>query len=459
MTCTSPPLLLLCLLTLVSTAKSLVIDVNDEASIKHASFVFSHGLMTYYNGNQSGEVPGMFVSPYYWWEAGAAWDTLIGYWFLTGDTTYNEIVKSSLLYQVGSDNNYMPTNQSTTEGNDDQGFWGFAVMTAAERNFSNPSSDEPQWLELAQKTFNSMAARWDTSSCGGGLRWQIFQLNNGYTYKNTISNAALFLLAARLARYTGLQKYVEWGEKVWDWIEDVKYLDTDTYYFYDGADVATECEDLDYLQWSYNAAIFLAGAAYLYNYTEDATWLNRTLSTLSSISIFFYPSTGIMYEAACETVGKCDTDQLSFKAYLARYMGVTAQLVPETYSTVMDHFTTTIRGIEQSCVGGTDNVTCGTIWFNESGWDNTWGLGQQMSALEVTQNLLIGSKDSPYTADSGGSSSGLPNGTDGNDNNGSSSSDSSSSSKVVSRGEQAGAGVLTAGISISMILLFWWLIV
>ncbi|ODQ76852.1 hypothetical protein LIPSTDRAFT_102095 [Lipomyces starkeyi NRRL Y-11557] len=37
-----------------------------------------------------------------------------------------------------------------------------------------------------------MAGRWDTSTCNGGLRWQIFESNSGYDYKNTISNAGLF---------------------------------------------------------------------------------------------------------------------------------------------------------------------------------------------------------------------------------------------------------------------------
>ena len=37
---------------------------------------------------------------------------LIHYWNLTGDSSYNEVVKQALLFQVGDDNNYMPQNQS-----------------------------------------------------------------------------------------------------------------------------------------------------------------------------------------------------------------------------------------------------------------------------------------------------------------------------------------------------------
>lgn len=106
--------------------------------------------------------------------------TLIDYWYYTGDAQYNDITEEALLFQVGPDKNYMPPNQSKSLGNDDQGFWGLAAMEAAEVKFPNPPSDQPQWLALAQAVFNSQALRWDTTSCGGGLKWQIFTFNLGY---------------------------------------------------------------------------------------------------------------------------------------------------------------------------------------------------------------------------------------------------------------------------------------
>lgn len=58
---------------------------------------------------------------YYWWEAGAMWGTLIDYWYITGDTSYNEATSQGLLFQVGPYQDYMPPNQSKQLGNDDQG--------------------------------------------------------------------------------------------------------------------------------------------------------------------------------------------------------------------------------------------------------------------------------------------------------------------------------------------------
>jgi mannan endo-1,6-alpha-mannosidase len=115
----------------------------------------------------------------------------------------------------------MPANQTHSEGNDDQSFWGLAAMAAAEMNFPNPPSSKPQWLALAQAVFNEQIARWDSENCGGGLRWQIFPFNNGYDYKNAISNGCLFHLAARLARYTGNSTYLTYSERSYDWISSV----------------------------------------------------------------------------------------------------------------------------------------------------------------------------------------------------------------------------------------------
>jgi mannan endo-1,6-alpha-mannosidase len=227
-------------------------------------------MMSYYTGYRPGDVPGNLPPPYYWWEAGAMFGALIDYWFYTGDDTWNNITTDAMLWQASPTANFMPPNQTKTEGNDDQGFWGIAAIAAAERNFPNPPSDKPQWLALAQGVFNSQAARWDAQTCGGGLKWQIYPFNNGYDYKNTISNGCFFNIAARLARYTNNATYADWAVKTWDWVKAIGLRD-DQYQFYDGADDRQNCTSLNRIQWTYNAAVFLHGAANMYNYVRTMT--------------------------------------------------------------------------------------------------------------------------------------------------------------------------------------------
>ena len=203
--------------------------------------------------------------------------TMIDYWRYTGDTSYNDVTSQALQFQVGDKNDYMPVNQTKNEGNDDQGFWAMAAMLAAETNFPNPPTDKPQWLALAQAVFNEFATRWDTEHCGGGLRWQIFPFNNGFTYKNSIANGVFFNLGARLARYTGNDTYAQWADKIWNWEEDIKLIDAE-YNIYDGAGIEDNCTTLTKFQWTYNAGIFLHGAANMFSYVGNfhATRVNHT---------------------------------------------------------------------------------------------------------------------------------------------------------------------------------------
>ncbi len=151
------------------------------------------------------------------------------------------------------------------QGNDDQAFWGLAAMSAAENKFPNPPDNQPQWLALAQAVFNSQALRWDEPTCGGGLKWQIFTFNNGYNYKNSISNGCFFQLAARLAMYTGNKTYAEWAARSYEWSERVGLISPD-YYIYDGSDDLINCTQLNHIQWSYNAGVYLLGAATMFRF-------------------------------------------------------------------------------------------------------------------------------------------------------------------------------------------------
>ncbi|SCU95003.1 LADA_0G12816g1_1 [Lachancea dasiensis] len=443
---------ILALLASFHNCAGVYLDVNNTASIYNATALVAEGLLDYYTGLQYGQPIGMFSNPYYWWEAGGAWGSILDYWWYTGNDTFNGILKQALLAQTGENNDYVPLNQSVTEGNDDQAFWGLVVMAAAERNFENPSSDEPQWLYLAQAVFNTMALRWDDDTCGGGLRWQIFTWNSGYDYKNTVANGALFHIAARLARYTGNQSYVDWAEKVFDWMKGINLLTENTggnNFVYDGAKVEGNCSNITRLVWTYNQGLLMSGSAYLYNMTEDEKWHTRTWEFLNSSNIFFNNS--VLYEVTCQAGKTCNTDQRSFKAYYSRFLGLTAQLVPAAREKIMDWIRTSAQGAAQSCSGGYDGHTCGQNWFY-GGWDGFYGLGEQMAALEIMQNVLCLQKPAPYTAKDGGTSIG--NGAAGTETQA-----SNLSPLTITAGSRAAAGIITAVIGLSIVACTVWLVV
>ncbi|KAI1154163.1 glycosyl hydrolase family 76-domain-containing protein [Nemania diffusa] len=394
-------------------------DAQSTDSIKNVAKQLAADLVLMYSGDQPGQTPGLLPQPYYWWEAGALMGALIDYWYYTGDTTYNDITQQGMLHQVGPYNDFMPPNQTLTEGNDDQGFWGMAAMSAAEYNFQNPKGDQPQWLALAQAVFNTQAARWDTQYCNGGLRWQIFTWNNGFNYKNSISQACFFNLAARLALYTGNSTYADWAVRTWDWMAGVNFIDGN-YRIYDGATVENNCTDITPYEFSYNVGAFLLGTAAMVEYSnkggdEDdaALWHERVDGLLNSTELIFFfgddVNDKVMIEVACEPVNLCDVDQQSFKAYLSRWMAATTKWAPWTFDRIKRLLRNSAEAAVKQCTGGDNGRMCGLKWANNSGqWDGTVGVGQQMAAMEVVLANMIQEAKPPVTKGTGGTSAGNP---------------------------------------------------
>jgi len=248
---------------LASNTLAIELDLNDPQSIKDAAETVASSIVDRY-GNAS--VPGLFGDPYYFWENGLAWDSLIHYWHQTGDDAHNEIIGEALRFQLGPDNNYSPLNQTKNLGNDDQSFWALAAMTAAEYGFPSDVLEDMNttWVQIATNVFEEQAARWDDESCGGGLRWQIFAFNAGYNYKNTISSGNFYQLASRLALYTGNTTYSDWARRTFDWTVDIGLI-SNTGAVFDGTDTNMNCSALNHLQWTDSAGTYLAGQAYAFN--------------------------------------------------------------------------------------------------------------------------------------------------------------------------------------------------
>ncbi|KAI8299086.1 Mannan endo-1,6-alpha-mannosidase [Colletotrichum sp. SAR11_59] len=426
---------------------------NDD--IKNTARDIAYDLMKFYDGNETGHTPGILPGPppagdYYWWEGGALWGTMIDYWHLTGDSSYNDVVMQAMLHQVGPNRDYMPPNYTASLGNDDQGFWGMSAMTAAENNFPNPPTDQPQWLALAQAVFNTMASpdRHD-NTCGGGLRWQIPLSNNGYNYKNSIANGCFFNIGARLARYTKNTTYSDWAEKTWDWVESVGFIDAE-YNIYDGGHVEHNCTDINKAQFSYNNGVYMLGAAHMYNFTDgDAKWKTRLDGLIQGTMNVFFPN-NIAFEIACEEHNTCTTDMLSFKGYVARWMAIVTQIAPYTADKILPVLQTSADAAVKQCTGQANQRTCGFKWSTGT-YDGTIGAGQQMNVLGAVSSLLIGQAKPPVSNSTGGTSQGDPN-AGSNSNN-----DLGVHNTPITTADKAGAGILTFLVLASAAGTFGWM--
>lgn len=263
-------------LLLASNVLAIELDLSDASSVRNAAKTIATSIIDRYNnGTVNGtNVPGLFGEPYYWWESGLAWDSLIHYWHQTGDDSYNEIIGEALRHQLGAENDYEPANQTRSLGNDDQTSWALAAMTAAEYGFPSDALDglDTTWGNISAKVFDRQAARWDNDTCSGGLRWQIFSFNNGYDYKNSMTNGNFYQLASRLARFTGNSSYATFADQVIDWSFEVGLIgdinSTSPGAVFDGTDSSDNCSDINFIQWTASIGTYLAGNAYASNFVR-----------------------------------------------------------------------------------------------------------------------------------------------------------------------------------------------
>ncbi|OTB01234.1 glycoside hydrolase family 76 protein [Hypoxylon sp. CI-4A] len=389
---------------------ALEVDLDDPASIKKAAAQVAEDLLTFYHGDEPGWVPGILPGPppdgdYYWWQGGAMWGALLDYRHHTGDKTYDDTVTEAMLFQVGPNEDFMPPNWTASMGNDDQAFWALSAMLATEIGYTDPPEDQAQWLSLAQAVFNEQThedRRVDEGRCKWGLRWQVYPSNNGYNYINTIANACYFNIGARLARYTDNQTYADLATKTWDIISDLGYI-SDKWDVYDGAHLPN-CSDLNKAQFSYNAAMLLQGAAFLYNFTDGSeVWKGRVNNLTDRMIEIFFPD-NIAFEPSCENTG-CNADMLSFKGFTHRWMGTVMQIAPFTRDKIFPVLKASTQAAVNQCTGGDNGRFCGFHW-NTGAFDNSMGAGQQMNVLGALTSLLSLDAAAPLTNTTGGTSVG-----------------------------------------------------
>jgi mannan endo-1,6-alpha-mannosidase len=73
---------LLCALAGQGTDAAITMDISSPSSIKRAASNLAYDMVSYYTGNNTGDVPGNLPSPYYWWEAGAMYVLSLLYFVL-----------------------------------------------------------------------------------------------------------------------------------------------------------------------------------------------------------------------------------------------------------------------------------------------------------------------------------------------------------------------------------------
>jgi mannan endo-1,6-alpha-mannosidase len=182
----------------------------------------------------------------------------------------------------------------------------------------------------------------------------------------------------------------------YDWTVSVGLIDNN-FNVFDGTDDAksTGCVDVNHDQWSYNVGAYLMGSAVMFDVTKDQIWSDRTARLLKNANDNFFEN-NIMFEKMCERKAACNVDQLSFKAYLARWMANAVTLLPAFQGTIIPLLHASAEGAKKSCTGGGNGQMCGSRW--DVPFDGLIGVGQQMSALDIMRAPLSIGVSKPSSA-------------------------------------------------------------
>jgi mannan endo-1,6-alpha-mannosidase len=96
-------------------------------------------------------------------------------------------------------------------------------------------------------------------------------------------------------------------------------------------------------------------------------------------------------------------------------------------------------------------VSCGLRWIDNGKSDGSFGVGEQMAALEIVQALLYPTVDGPATTERGGLSKSDPNaGIEAPNDDGSSTLDS------IGTRDKVGASILTVILVVGSVAGAWW---
>lgn len=142
-------------------------------------------------------------------------------------------------------------------------------------------------------------------------------------------------------------------------------------------------------------------------------------------------------------------------------MAASTKVMPQLTTMFQPYLLKSAQNAALQCSGTVAGIygdACGLKWYEGRDWDGTYGVGQQMAALEVIQGLLIGQAAYPVSKHTGGISHGDPSAGTGGDGGTLPVGGETIPMQQVTTADKAGAGVLTAVLIIFMLGGTWWMI-
>ncbi|KAJ3263888.1 hydrolase 76 protein [Chytriomyces hyalinus] len=425
-------------LALVADAAQ-TLDVTNQPAVLAAMKAAMPGLAVYYNQSIGGvdnfNQMGAWIEQYddthhvvQWHESGMYWGFFYEYVALTGDISWLNFVDSNIQLALSNYNGKTAflDQSSAISGrwNDDIGWWGLALMTAAEAMpsgkvaaFNVQDGANPTYLSVADATHAQMYENWDTN-CGGGIFWSRNRNAAKATdanYKSAITNAQHVDLSARLLASTGDKKHQQLFDQVYDWMKTA-LINPSTYEVSDGVD-NRDCSKSP-LQFSYHSGELLAATALMFKATNQPKYLEEAHKHFAHIFQMFTKD-NVLYDPQCEVgCGKSSfgptgyhwavykglanlyavTDQGPVKTQIIAIMQATGAQVLQTCDS------------KWMCIRKLDDKTDFTLWdgtnvrdqFEVMSFLNAAAIISGMSIKSIVQDTTPAAPQVPVSPQSGG---------------------------------------------------------
>lgn len=317
------PWLTTCCLLLLSTPISGALIRRDNLNTTRAAV---DAMMTLYDPTTGLWDPSSNGSS--WWQSGVALWILADYMVRTGSRAYLVQAENTVAIQRAP-LSWWPEGGGDfrADSTDDTGWWALAMTSMYQL------TGDDMYLAIAREDEAYMYAYWNTTTCGGGLIWNI----PAGTYHNAISNELYLQLTARLHNLIpGDTLYLNRSLQEWSWFNRSGMVNAQGL-VNDGLTDNAACVNNGMPTWTYNQGVVLGGLVELHAATGDGTYLSAARRVADAVLASASLVQGGVLTEPCASEEECEPNGTAFKGIFAKELGrLDAALADRPYAAFLE---------------------------------------------------------------------------------------------------------------------------
>ncbi|KAI1103687.1 glycoside hydrolase family 76 protein [Jackrogersella minutella] len=262
-----------------------------------------------------------------WWQSGVALWALSEYMTKSGSQVYLAQAENTVNIQRAPLSWWSEGGGDfRADSTDDTGWWALAMTSMYELTGND------DYLNIAKEDEAYMFQYWNTTTCSGGLIWDI----PTESYHNAISNELYLELTAKLHNLIpGDATYLNHALMEWEWFKSSGMINSQNL-VNDGLTEDTACVNNGMTTWTYNQGVILGGLVELSKATGDTTYLDAARQIAdATVSNAILVQNGTITEP-CDSEEQCEPNGTAFKGIFVRELAkLDAELDDHPYATLI----------------------------------------------------------------------------------------------------------------------------